>query len=34
MEPIEIHNKRTQLLFATCIERGIHDRQVLQYQPL
>ena len=28
------HNKCTQLLFATDIERGIHDRQVLKYQPL
>jgi len=26
--------KRTQLLFATGIEHGIHDRQVLKYQPL
>ena len=24
---------RTQLLFATGIERGIHDHQVLKYQP-
>ena len=24
---------RTQLLFATGIERGIHDRQVVKYQP-
>ena len=30
----ECHIKRTQLLFATGIERGIHDRQVLKYQPL
>ena len=27
------HIRRTQLLFATGIERGIHDRQVLKYQP-
>ena len=26
--------RRTQLLFATGIERGIHYRQVLKYQPL
>ena len=26
-------NKPTQLLFATGIEGGIHDRQVLKYQP-
>ena len=26
-------NGRTQLLFATGIERGIHDHQVLKYQP-
>ena len=24
----------TQLLFATGIEHGIHDREVLTYQPL
>ena len=28
-----IHIGRTQLLFATGIERGIHERQVLKYQP-
>ena len=28
------HIRRTQLLFTTGIERGIHDRQVLKYQPL
>ena len=28
------NNRRTQLLFTTGIERGIHDRQVLKYQPL
>ena len=28
------HIKRTQLLFATGIERGIHNRQVLKYQAL
>ena len=27
------NNRRTQLLFATGIEGGIHDRQVLKYQP-
>ena len=27
------HIKRTQLLFATSIEGGIHDSQVLKYQP-
>ena len=26
-------NGRTQLLFATGIEGGIHDRQVLKHQP-
>ena len=26
--------RRTQLLFATGIEGGIYDRQVLKYQPL
>ena len=26
------NNRRTQLLFATGIERGIHYRQVLKYQ--
>ena len=26
-------NRPTQLLFATGIEGGIHDRQVLKYQP-
>ena len=26
-------NRRTQLLFATGIDRGIHNRQVLKYQP-
>ena len=31
---IKAHNRRTQLLFATGIERGIHDCQVLKYQPL
>ena len=30
----ELHNRRTQLLFATGIERGITDYQVLKYQPL
>ena len=29
-----IFNERTQLLFATGIEHGNHDRQVLKYQPL
>ena len=28
------NNRRTQLLFATGIERGIHDCQVLKYQPI
>ena len=27
------HIRRTQLLFATGIEGGIHDGQVLKYQP-
>ena len=27
------NNRHTQLLFAISIERGIHDRQVLKYQP-
>ena len=26
--------RRTQLLFATNIERGIHDHQLMKYQPL
>ena len=26
--------RHTQLLFATSIEHGIQDRQVLKYQPL
>ena len=26
-------NRHTQLLFATGIEGGIHNRQVLKYQP-
>ena len=26
-------NRHTQLLFATGIERGIHDCQILKYQP-
>ena len=30
---IHKHNGRTQLLFAAGIERGIHNRQVLKYQP-
>ena len=30
---IEGHIGRNQLLFATGIERGIHDCQVLKYQP-
>ena len=29
-----IDNRRTQLLFATGIECGIHDGQVPKYQPL
>ena len=33
MEQKEVKHRRTQLLFATGIERGIHDRQVLKYQP-
>ena len=28
-----IINRRSQLLFATGFEGGIHDRQVLKYQP-
>ena len=30
---IEIGIRRTQLIFAIGIECGIHDRQVLKYQP-
>ena len=29
-----VENRYTHLLFATSIERGIHNRQVLKYQPL
>ena len=29
-----IDYRHTQLLFATGNERGIHNRQVLKYQPL
>ena len=31
---IETYNRHTRLLFATGIELGIHNRQVLKYQPL
>ena len=33
IEPTQLLNGRTQLLFATGIERGIQDLQVLKYQP-
>ena len=32
MQPKQL-NRRTQFLFATGIEHGIPDRQVLKYQP-
>ena len=31
---VTYHNRHIQLLFATGIEHGIHDRQVLKYQLL
>ena len=30
---IETYNRHTRLLFATGIEHGIHNRQVLKYRP-
>ena len=32
--PTQLLNRRTQLLFANGIERGIHDHQLMKYQPL
>ena len=33
IEPTLLLNRRTQLLNATGIDGGIHDCQVLKYQP-